>query len=385
MYFRDIIGLEDLKQRLIDNARSGHIAHAQLFCGNEGSGASALALAYARYLNCHNPGETDACGRCASCLKYDRLAHPDLFMLYPYINGTKLSSEDFLPHWRNMLTDKGAYFSRTEWQEEIKAGNSQPIIYSKESRFLDEKLAYKVSEAKYRIIYIWQPEKMHETLANKLLKLVEEPPERTIILMASFDPNHVLGTILSRIQYVNVRPLSDEEIKEGICQRGLLSSSGEEQLQTLAHLAQGSFKHALELIEGNEEAQENFMIIEKILTGIMKPDPKEMRRISEEIAALGRESQIRLVSQLGSFFRECLILPFGQWQLNYLRLDQIGLAREIKGAVNEKNIVSLMAECDLAIRHIKQNVNAKMIFFDFILRITSALTPAFKSLGLRKP
>lgn len=382
MYFKDIIGLAEIKANLIHNAQTERIAHAQLFAGQEGSGVASLALAYARYINCHQPRMEDACGQCPSCQKYDRMAHPDLYFLFPYINGSKNSSDDFIPHWRDMLL-KGAYFNRADWQELIKAGNSQPIIYSKESKMLDEKLAYKISEARYRVIYIWQPELMHEALANKLLKLVEEPPERTVILMASLNPNKVLGTILSRVQFTQVRPLAEQEILYGIDQQGLMSNATFEQKQNIAHLSKGNFREALDHIQGNTEATKNFLFINDVLRGIIKPDPKAMHKMAEQIANLDRESQIRLIIQMNSFFRECLIKPWEATWLNYLRYDQENLAEQLNGVFNTENIIPLMAECDLAIRHIRQNVNTKMVFFDLILRITSTLSPAYKALGLR--
>lgn len=383
MYFKDIVGLDEVKSHLIADARSGHVAHAQLFHGFEGSGVAAVALAYARYLNCLHPGEHDACGKCSSCLKYDRLAHPDLIFLYPYIKGSNTFVDDYLPQWRELLAGN-VYFNRADWQDAIGAGNSQPIIYSHESKMLDDKLSYKVSEARYRIIYIWQPERMHEALANKMLKLVEEPPENTIILMASLDPNKIIGTIMSRVQPIHIRPLSDAEIMHGIRMRGLMPAVGSEQMQVWAHLARGNFRQVMDLIAGNAEAQESFGYIREILNGVMRPSPIEMRRLAECIAGLGREVQVRLLMQLAAFFRECMVLPMEQWQLTYLRPEQTDLAQTIRGAVTPQNVSALIDECNLAIRHVQQNVNGKMIFMDLILRLTSQLTPSYRSLGLRQ-
>ena len=203
MYFKDIIGQEEIKKRLIHSAQTGVVPHAQLFTEQGGAGAFPLTLAYARYLNCTNRTETDSCGHCPSCLKYNELAHPDLHFVFPIVSKKdkkKDVCDDYLTEWRGFLKDR-PYFDIDGWLDYIDAGNSQALIYSKESDEIIRKLSLKIYEATYRILLVWLPEKLHPTCANKLLKIIEEPPRNTVILMVSELPDLVLGTILSRATY----------------------------------------------------------------------------------------------------------------------------------------------------------------------------------------
>ena len=180
MYFKDIIGQEEIKRHLIQTAQSGVLPHAQLFTEPGGSGAFALALAYARYVNCSRRTDTDACGQCPSCLKYDELAHPDLHFVFPIVAKKERKKEicdDYLQEWRAFLHDH-TYFGIDQWLDAMDAGNSQALIYSKESDEIIRKLSLKIYEADYRVLLVWLPEKLHVSCANKLLKLIEEPSSR---------------------------------------------------------------------------------------------------------------------------------------------------------------------------------------------------------------
>ena len=180
--------------------------HAQLFAGQNGVGTFSLALAYAQYLNCTNRTDNDSCGHCPSCLKYEALAHPDLHFVFPIVlkkDKGKEVCDDYLTEWRTFLKDR-PYFTFDEWLDCIDAGNSQAIIYSKESDEIIRKVSLKIYEAKYRILLVWLPEKLHPVCANKLLKVIEEPPQNTVILLISETPDLILGTIQSRAQRINI-------------------------------------------------------------------------------------------------------------------------------------------------------------------------------------
>ena len=252
MYFKDIIGQEEVKERLRQSARTGIVPHAQLFTEQGGAGAFPLALAYARYLNCTNRTDTDACGRCPSCLKYDELAHPDLHFVFPIVAKKEKKKEvcdDYLSEWRGFLKEH-PYFNMDEWLDYIEAGNSQAIIYSKESDEIIHKLSLKIYEAEYRILMVWLPEKLHPTCANKLLKIIEEPPMKTVILMVSETPDLILGTIQSRAQRIHIRPIETDAIMNAMVSRFGLSP---DDAKHVAHLSSGSFIKAMEAISLGEE------------------------------------------------------------------------------------------------------------------------------------
>ena len=185
MYFHNVIGQDDLKARLTDTARRGIIPHARLFCGRTGSGTFPLALAYARYLNCTDRTDTDACGKCHSCRQYDALAHPDLHFVFPIVADKKRKRtvcDDYLGEWRAMLTEH-TYFDLDEWLDRMETAGKQALIYAEESDQMIRKTSLRIYEAQYRVLIVWMPERMHAACANKLLKLIEEPPARTVILM----------------------------------------------------------------------------------------------------------------------------------------------------------------------------------------------------------
>ena len=204
MFFSDVIGHNDVKQHLTESVRRGKVPHATMLYGPEGVGKLPLAIAYARYLNCSNRSADDSCGECPSCHKFNKLAHPDLHFVFPVIKSKV--SDDYLPQWREFLSSS-AYFNLNQWLTYINAENAQGVIYSKESDEIIRKLNLKVYEAPYKIMIIWLPEKMHVACANKLLKMIEEPPGETVFLLISEDRENVLQTIWSRCQPLHIHSI----------------------------------------------------------------------------------------------------------------------------------------------------------------------------------
>ena len=335
MYFKDIIGQEEVKERLRQSARTGIVPHAQLFTEQGGAGAFPLALAYARYLNCTNRTDTDACGRCPSCLKYDELAHP--------------------------------YFNMDEWLDYIEAGNSQAIIYSKESDEIIHKLSLKIYEAEYRILIVWLPEKLHPTCANKLLKIIEEPPMRTVILMVSETPDLILGTIQSRAQRIHIRPIETDAIMNAMISRFGLSP---DDAKHVAHLSSGSFIKAMEAISLGEENKFFLEQFKAMMRNSWARNVKGMKAMADVMAGIGRELQKNFLSYCQHLIRENFMYRFQSPELNYMNLDEASFSVKFSPFVNERNVIDLMEELAKAERHITQNVNAKMVFFDLSLRIT---------------
>ena len=233
MFFRDVIGQEEVKQRLIQEVNEGRIPHAQLICGPEGVGKIPLAIAYARYISCSNRSETDACGVCPSCVKFNKLVHPDVHFVFPIVNKAKSPKvsvcADFLPQWREQLLTS-PYFNLNHWLNNIGAENKQAQIFANESDEILKKLSLKSSEGGFKITIVWLPEKLHPVCANKLLKLLEEPPERTIFLLVSEKPDMILPTIQSRTQRMNVRKIDeasiDREVQHSTCRQPFHRPSG---------------------------------------------------------------------------------------------------------------------------------------------------------------
>lgn len=369
MYFKDIIGQEEIKQRLIQSAQTGVVPHAQLFCEQGGAGAFPLALAYARYLNCTARTEADACGRCPSCVKYNELAHPDLHFVFPIVAKKEKKKEicdDYLVEWRDFLKSH-PYFNMDSWLDYIEAGNSQAIIYSKESDEIIHKLSLKIYEADYRILLVWMPEKLHPSCANKLLKVIEEPPTNTVILMVSETPEQILGTILSRAQRINIRAIRAEHIEQAMIQKYGLSR---EDAQHVAHLAGGSYIKAVEAISLGEDNKFFLEQFKSMMRNSWARNVKGMKEMADAMAGIGRERQKNFFAYCQHLIRENFMYRFQSPELNYMNFDESGFATKFAPYVNERNVIDLMDELAKAERHIGQNVNAKMVFFDLSLRIT---------------
>lgn len=372
MYFKDIIGQEEIKRRLIQSAQQGIVPHAQLFCEPEGAGAFPLALAYARYLNCAHPSETDACGKCPSCLKYDALMHPDLYFVFPIVANKEKKREicdDYLSEWRNFLNDR-PYFNLNTWLNYLGAENKQAIIYAKESDEIIRKLSLKAYEANYRVLMVWLPEKMNETCANKLLKMIEEPPAHTLFLLISNNPDLIIGTIQSRSQRINIRAIAIDAIIRTLMSKFGLSP---DDAKNVGHIANGNFIKAMEVISLSEENKLYLELFKGMMRNSWSKNVKGMKEAAELFISLGRERQKDFLSFVQRMIRENFIYRFQEPDLNYMNHEEASFSTKFSPFVNERNVYDLMAELEKADVQITQNVNPKMIFFDLSLKITVLL------------
>lgn len=367
MYFRDIIGQEETKQLLRLEAKEGRAPHARLFCGSEGIGKLPLAIAYARYLSCSNPGENDSCGTCPNCVKYNKLAHPDLHFVFPVIKKKNKDtvSDDYMSEWREFISHT-PYFNLDMWLKKMGAENQQAQIYVKESDEILRKLNLKSSQGGYKIIIIWLPEKMNAECSNKLLKLLEEPPSQTIFLLVSEEPDLLLTTIQSRTQRLNLHGIADEEISKELClQYGL----AEEDATNIARLSGGNFLKALDTIHLSEEKEWFFELFVSLMRLSYQRKIREMKQWSETLASIGRERQKQFLLYCQRMIRENFIYNFHESSLNYFNEEELKFSNRFAPFVNERNVMGIMDELSEAQRHIEQNVNAKMVFFDFALKM----------------
>ena len=372
MYFHDIIGQDELKARLMETARRGVVPHAQLFSGRNGAGTFPLALAYARYLNCTERTETDACGHCRSCLQFNELAHPDLHFVFPIVSDKKRKKtvcDDYLDEWRTLLRQR-VYFDLDMWLDQMETSGKQALIYAEESDQIIRKTTLRIYEAEYRVLLVWMPERMNAACANKLLKLIEEPPARTVILMVTDTPAGILGTILSRAQRLDVRPIESEALAHALEQRHHLPA---DEARRIAHLSHGDLLTA-ERIMGSDERERLFLdIFKRIMRNAWKRDVREMKHTADELAALTREQQRAFLTYAQHMVRENFVRRFHSDDLNYLRPDEAEFSIRFSRFVNERNVFDFTNELAEAERHIAQNGNSKMIFFDLSLRITVLL------------
>ncbi|OAV68719.1 DNA polymerase III subunit tau [Bacteroidales bacterium Barb6XT] len=372
MYFRDVIGQEEVKAHLIRSAETSVIPHAQLFTESGGAGAFPLAMAYARYLNCRNRSATDACGQCPSCRKYDELVHPDLHFIFPMVASKEKKKEvceDYLSKWREFLHGR-PYFTIDQWLDEMEAGNSQALIYSKESDEIIRKLSLKIYEADYRVMLVWLPEKMHPVCANKLLKVIEEPPANTLILMVSESPDLVLGTILSRSQRIHVRPIQTEALTAALIDQYKIEPDN---ARYIARLSAGSYIRAADALSLSEENSFFLEQFKAMMRNSWARNVKGMKAMADALSAIGRERQKNFLAYCQHLIRENFICRFQSPELNYMNRDETSFATNFSPYVNERNVFDLMDELTKAELHISRNVSPKMVFFDLGLRITALI------------
>lgn len=369
MLFKDIIGQEAVKKRLIKEVKEGRVAHAQLFTGPEGVGKLPTAIAYARYLLCQNRGEDDACGTCLSCRMFNKLSHPDLHFVFPVINKAKAPKktvcDDVIASWREFVLENH-YFNINHWLNEQGAENQQATIYTAESEEISRKLALKSSQGGFKVMIIWLPEKMQEECSNKILKILEEPPTQTVFLLVSEQPEFLLQTIRSRTQQIEFKRLSPEAIQASL-EQNLGINPGD--AGHIAHLANGSYLNALEAIHINEDKALFFDMFVLLMRLSYQRKVKEIKQWSEQVASWGREKQKNFLLYCQNLVRENFIYNFRIGELNYMTDEEENFSTRFARFINERNVMGIMDELTLAQRQIEQNVNAKMIFFDFGLKM----------------
>ena len=286
-----------------------------------------------------------------------------MHFVFPVVKSGR--SDDYIVEWRRMVLNN-PYFNLNHWLNEINAENAQAVIYTKESDEIMKKLSLKSSEGGFKITIIWLPEKMQLACSNKLLKLLEEPPEKTVFLLVSEAPDLILPTILSRTQRFNIRKIDEASIAQVLQQKyGVQQATS----VTIAHLANGNFIKALETIHLNEESQLFFELFVNLMRLSYQRKIREMKLWSEQVAALGRERQKNFLSYCQRMIRENFIYNLHQKELVYMTPDEQNFSTRFAPFVNERNVIGIMNELSEAQQHIEQNVNAKMVFFDFSLKM----------------
>ncbi|CAN5531779.1 hypothetical protein BH23BAC1_BH23BAC1_33360 [soil metagenome] len=369
MFFKDIPGLEEIKKTLINSVKNNHIAHAQLFSGGEGSANLALALAYATYLNCQNPGENDACGTCSSCQKLNKYIHPDLHFVFP-VSSTKdvtgvenVVSSSFLKEWRIFLS-QNPYGNITEWSEIYGGENKQVNISREESRNIVRNLSFTSFSGGYKIMIIWLPEYMHITCANALLKMLEEPPPKTIILLVSNNSESLLNTILSRAQSYRVRMFNDEELKELLLKQHEISG---EKLSQIVHLADGNINEALNLLREVED--DSHKMFREWMRYCYSMDFTMLVEWSERFQKLNKISQKSLFQYGLNMMRETLVLQFDAHELTRTQGEELEFTRKFSKVLSPDQLENITDQLNKALYYLERNANAKIVFLDLSLSL----------------
>lgn len=376
MDFNDVIGQQDAKNRLSQMIEEQRIPHALMLCGPKGCGKMAMAMALSATLL--RQGHENSANTEAMLKTWE---HPDLHFTYPVIKPTgtssdhKMTSDDFSREWHDMIV-KSSYFSIEHWLEEMKAENQQAIIFEAESDLITHNLSLKSSQGGWKICLIWLPERMNITCANKILKILEEPPQQTIFIMVCEEPEKLLDTIRSRVQRIDLKRIADNDIEEALVNRRLIDA---DTAKRIARIANGSWLKALEQMEANSENAEMLEWFKNLMRLAYMRNVKGMKAWSETIAATGREKQLRAITYFSRMIRENFMYNFQLPQLNYMSQEEEDFAKNFAKFVNEANVIEISELFQKARREIAQNGNAKIIFFDVALHMIVLLIRKLKT------
>lgn len=375
MRFKDIIGQQRLKEHLIRSVESGRISHAQLFTGKAGSGALALAIAYAQYINCTNRHDGDSCGECPSCKQFEQLAHPDLHFVYPVNklgkkSGEVILSQDFLPQWRELVSQSGCYFTPQQWFDRLNLGKTlKGVINVKEAEQIIHKLNFKSFTSEYKFMIIWLPETMNEEAANKLLKILEEPFEKTVFLLVSERPDLLLKTIISRTQEVSV-PLLETEDLIPECERS--GETDPEKIRNMARLAAGDLLELrLQLGGINDDIRhEDFEAFCSVMRLSYNDKHLELMTWADDVAQLSAERQIGMLKNFSRLLRESFMLHAGLKEASYLWGEEAAFCQKFSPFISGDNVEGILEQIETAMRQISQNGNARIVFTHFALAVS---------------
>lgn len=374
MLFSDIIGHDDTKETLVRAVQTNHLAHALLFDGRTGSANMALALALATYVNCETrltePARTDGCGQCASCIKTAKLVHPDLHMVYPVVNiKGKNNSESLLPEWRKFLVNN-PYRTLTEWLDTTGGDNKQANISAEEARNILQRLSLKAYEGAYKLMLIWLPEQMNATAANALLKVLEEPPERTLFLLVTDQPDKLLITILSRTQRVPVRNFTDTEVATYLRQT---LNFDETRARRIAYLSDGDMAQALQLgqSKGDDLASSGqHTWFADWMRACYRQDLTALVKQADEFDKLPKERQKNLFDYSLRLCRDLFLWQQGAEQLLRLPDDELKFVRDFGKVLKPELIERMVGDLNEGAYHLERNARAKMILLDLSLTFT---------------
>ena len=366
MDWSEVIGQKEICQQLAQRIAEERVPHAILICGPRGCGKMAVAMAFASNLLTHGH-ETDKAQQEAMLREWN---HPDLHFSYPTIKLPGMSSDhqpvsaDFAKDW-NQFIQQGPYFSVEQWMAQMGAANQQAIITGAESDDLSRKLSLKSSQGGYKVAIIWLPERMNLTSANKLLKLLEEPPHQTVFLMVSEEPGLLLETIRSRTQQLMLKRLTTEDIQEALMQRRGLDA---DIAMRTARIANGSWMKALEALNSDSENHQFFEMFTSLMRLAYMRNVKELKRWSESIAAYGREKQRRFLTYFGQMIRENFMYNFHIPEISYMTQEEEDFSKNFARFINEGNVIEMTELVEKARRDIGQNANAKVVFYDLALK-----------------
>ncbi len=380
MLFKQIPGNQLIKKQLIKSVKQSRIGHAQLFSGGSGSAKLALAIAYARYINCEKRGAIDSCGKCNSCIKYNSLSHSDLHLTFPVLklkSAKTAVSDDFVALWREAIL-KNPYLSANDWVDFFSADNKSGntgAIYKDEANLLHKKLSLKNFESPYRIVLIWMPELMNKQTSSKLLKILEEPPVGTVFLLVSQSPFKLLPTVYSRLQHTRINDFSISDMLEFFKKDNVSA----EKIKTIHQIADSDLGKMIQLLQVDSSEGAFFNHFKLWMRLTYKSDVVNISKWLEDISIMGRNYQKLFLSYAIKMIRECLIFNFASKSLlKQKNVKEQAFISKFAPFINGQNSVVIVEELEKAIQAVNRNANSKILLFDLSLKMAKFLKKEYK-------
>ncbi len=368
MRFAEIPGQEAIKKRLVKSVKENRVSHAQLFLGAEGSGKLALALAYAQYVNCRNRDESDSCGECPSCVKYQKLIHPDLHFIYPTATIGEIKkpkSIDFIAPWREMVISADGFINLPLWYAQIGIERKQAIINARDCNQIIKTLGYKSYESEYKVMIIWMVEKLFHSAAPKILKILEEPPEKTLFILISEDADQIISTILSRTQLIKIPRLDDKDLAKTL----YANFDDPVQVNDAVRVAGGNYILAKKILDNPTGDDYNFVKFRAWMRLCFGLNVKESLKFISELSKTSREKQKDFLTYSLRMIRESMLLVFKGDNLVRLNAKELEFVNKFYPFITSKNLVQISSELNDAIFHIERNANPSVLFLDLTLKI----------------
>ena len=379
MLFRDIPSNTKAKQQLLKTIHNDRLSHAHLFLGNDGSSSLAMAWAFAQYLMCAQPTDEDSCGQCSSCLKSAKLSHPDLHWVFPVVTGrgTHPISDMFMSEWREFL-EKNSFPTEEDWYSRLGTTNKQGFISVNEANELSKKTILKPYEGSYRVVIIWHSEKMHEATANKLLKLLEEPPQNTIFILLTSQSENLLATIVSRLQRVNIKPVDELTLSTFLQDKYNIEKKRADEI---AKQSEGNIGKSIHFLVGNDLLKQNTQEFQNWMRMCYIAKVVNLASWVDVASSWGREQQKGFLQYALHMVRESLIQNFGHHNIKKVRQEEAGFSEKFAPFIHQNNAIEIIDELERAYQHIARNGSAKIIFMDLTLKMIVLLR--VKSINLQ--
>lgn len=364
MLFKEIIGHSELKQRFINDTREGKVSHAHLLLGDLGYGGLPLTLAFVQYLMCENRQETDSCGTCSSCNKMEKMQHPDVHFSFPTVQAETKTSDVQFPLWKSLVKEN-PYLSLNEWILKSDDKGRAPIISVHQSVEIIKKLTLKSFEGGYKVSVIWLAEEMNDACSNKLLKIIEEPPNKTVFILIAASEENILPTILSRTQITKVKQLNGAEMMEFLQKRSISQDLAE----SISSRSEGSISLALELLEAGGAENTNFTRFVNLMRFSYSKDVMSMMKWAEEIGAIGREEQKHFIKYSLYMIRQSLMQNYTQGKLMRTSTKETEFLSKFARFITGNNVKEFTKLFDESHYYVERNANSKILFTNITFEV----------------